>query len=424
MSYADSPQIYVWVKMRVLLIDVNYKHSSTGKIVHDLANVLIKSGHQVRILFGRGETIDNNIALRVAPVWEVYFHALMTRLTGLVGIFSYFATRKLIKQIKKFEPDVVHLHELHGYYVNYSEVVRFLKSRNIPVVWTFHCEFAYTGKCGHAYDCEKWKTECSSCPQIKEYPSSLYFDFTRYMFNKKKKDFEGFKNLKIVTPSKWLAARVSESFLSDFEVCVIYNGIETESIFFPRKVDHLVERYGLYNKKVFLAVAPNLMDERKGGRWILDLATYYDDDISFILIGVDKPLLTGRENIICLPKTNDQNELAEFYSLADVFILTSQKETFSLVTAESLSCGLPVIGFDSGAPTEVAPDGYGLFSPYGDLIALKKNIDAFLSGDFHFKSREACRDFAIENYSVDAMASGYIHLYYELIARHKVMINE
>ncbi|PIE24847.1 MAG: glycosyltransferase [Neptuniibacter caesariensis] len=410
--------------MRVLLIDVNYKYSSTGKIVHDLAKELKKSNHDVRVLFGRGESIESDIAVRVASVWEVYFHALMTRLTGLVGFFSYFATKRLLKQIKEFKPDVIHLHELHGYYVNYSEVVRFLKSSNIPVVWTFHCEFAYTGKCGYAYDCEKWKSGCSSCPQIKEYPSSLYFDFTRYMFNEKKKDFDGFHNLTIVTPSHWLARRVKQSFLSDFDIRVVYNGVDTDSIFFPRNSDYLVEKYGLHRKKIVLAVAPNLMDERKGGQWILDLASYYGDDVFFVLIGVkEEVVLNCPMNVVCLPRTKNQSELAEFYSLADVLILTSQKETFSLVTAEGLSCGLPVIGFDSGAPAEVAPAGYGLFSVYGDVVALKNNLDAFLKGDIEFKNKEECRSFAVDNYSNRTMMDAYFCIYTEVLAKSEVLIN-
>lgn len=406
--------------MRVLLIDVNYKYSSTGKIVHDLAHELIKSGHKARVLFGRGEPVNNDVALRIAPIWEVYFHALMTRLTGLVGVFSYFATRRMINEIKRFKPDVIHLHELHGYYVNYSKVVRFLKSSNIPVVWTFHCEFAYTGKCGYAYDCEKWKSECSSCPQIKEYPSSLHFDFTRYMFNEKRKDFDGFNNLTIVTPSNWLAQRVRQSFLTDFDVRVVYNGVDTDSIFLPKNADHLVEKYGLHGKRIVLAVAPNLMDERKGGRWVLELASNYKSDVFFILIGVSEAVSNCPVNVICLPRTKNQNELAEFYSLADVFLLTSQKETFSLVTAESLSCGLPVVGFDSGAPAEVAPAGYGLFSAYGDLITLKRNLDAFFRDDVKFKSREECRSFAVENYSNRAMVDAYFCVYSEVLAKSEV----
>ncbi len=406
--------------MKVLLIDVNYKYSSTGKIVHDLACELKKSGHQARVLYGRGPFVNDEIAFRIAPVWEVYFHALMTRLTGLMGAFSYFATRKLIKEIKKFKPDIVHLHELHGYYINYSEIVRFLKCSEIPVVWTFHCEFAYTGKCGYAYDCEKWKTECFSCPQIKEYPSSIYFDFTRYLFNEKKKDFDGFDNLVIVTPSNWLAQRVKQSFLANFDVRVIYNGINTDSVFLPKNPQHIIEKYNLFDKKVVLSVAPNLMDQRKGGRWVLDLASYYGNDVVFILIGVSESLVNCPNNVIYLPRTQNQNELADFYSLADVFLLTSHKETFSLVTAESLSCGLPVIGFDSGAPTEVAPAGYGLFSPYGDLVALRRNLDSFLKGDLVFKSREECRSFAVDYYSNRAMVDAYFSVYSEMVDKSEI----
>lgn len=400
--------------MKVLLIDVNYKNSSTGKIVHDLAHELINADHQAKVLFGRGEFIDDDIAIRVAPVWEVYFHVLMTRLTGLVGIYSYFSTQKVIREIKKFKPDVVHLHELHGYYINYSEVIRFLKVSNIPVVWTFHCEFAYTGKCGYAYDCEKWKTECSSCPQIKEYPSSLFFDFSRFMFNKKKNDFEGFHSLTIVTPSDWLARRVKNSFLSEHDIRVIHNGINTSSVFFPRESNSLVVKHGLKNKKIVLSVAPDLMDERKGGKWVAELASYYNDEYVFIMIGVKEKNYDFPKNVIYFPRTENQSQLAEFYSLADVFLLTSQKETFSLVTAESLSCGLPVIGFNSGAPSEVAPPGYGIFSPYGDLIALKKNLDDFFNGDLEFQSRMDCRDFAVKNYSNNTMIKKYLDVYREV----------
>lgn len=395
--------------MRVLLIDVNYKYSSTGKIVHDLAYELIKSGHQARVLFGRGEHIDNDVAMRVAPVWEVYFHALMTRLTGLVGIFSYFATRKLISQIKKFKPDVVHLHELHGYYVNYSKVVRFLKSSNIPVVWTFHCEFAYTGKCGYAYDCEKWKSECSSCPQIKEYPSSLYFDFTRYMFNAKKKDFDGFDNLTIVTPSAWLARRVKQSFLSGYDVRVIHNGIDTENIFYPR-----LSNTQSGSKKTVLAVAPDIMSERKGGRWVLELAGRFSDDVEFIMVGVVGEVDGVPSNVRLVDRTNNQNELADYYSDADLFLICSKRENFPTTCLESLACGTPVVGFDEGGTAETAPGRLGHFVPFGDVSSLELAINDYFSGRSEI-DQHGCRIFAEQNYSKQAMYSNYVRLYSELV---------
>ena len=401
--------------MRVLLIDVNYKYSSTGKIVHDLAHELIATGHQARVLFGRGELIDSEIALRVASVWEVYFHALMTRLTGLVGIFSYFATKRMIKAIIKFKPDVVHLHELHGYYVNYSEIVRLLKSSNIPVVWTFHCEFMYTGKCGHANSCEKWKIECHNCPQIKEYPASLGFDFTRLMFNQKKQLFEDFNRLKVVTPSYWLADRVRKSFLKTKSINVIHNGIDTEEVFFPKDATYVKEKYKLNKKKVILSVAPDIMGRSKGGQWILELSKLYSTDYVFVMIGVKDLSVSWPSNVIALSKTNNQNELADFYSAADLFLLTSEKETFSLVTAESLACGTPVVGFDSGAPTEVAPEGFGSFVPYGDIGKLSQLISGFFVGDLQLNDPVSCREFAVNNYSKSGMYKKHIGLYKESI---------
>jgi len=395
--------------MRVLLIDVNYKYSSTGKIVHDLAYELIKSGHKARVLFGRGEPVNNDVALRIAPIWEVYFHALMTRLTGLVGIFSYFATRRMIREIRKFKPDVIHLHELHGYYVNYSEVVRFLKRSNIPVVWTFHCEFAYTGKCGYAYDCEKWKSECSSCPQIKEYPSSLYFDFTRYMFNAKKKDFAGFDNLTIVTPSAWLARRVKQSFLSGYDVRVIHNGIDTESVFYPRLGNTQSE-----SKKTVLAVAPDIMSERKGGRWVLELARRFSDNVEFIMVGVVGDVDGVPSNVRLVDRTNNQNELAEYYSDADLFLICSKRENFPTTCLESLACGTPVVGFDEGGTAETAPGRLGHFVPFGDVSALELAINDYFAGRSEIDQHE-CRNFAEQNYSKQAMYSNYVRLYSELL---------
>ncbi|EKO3599086.1 glycosyltransferase [Vibrio metschnikovii] len=394
--------------MKVLLIDVNYQHSSTGKIVHDLAHELINSGHQSRVLFGRGERIDNNIATRIASTWEVYFHALMTRLTGLVGVFSYFATKKVISEIKKFQPDVVHLHELHGYYLNYSEIIHFLKESNIPVVWTFHCEFAYTGKCGYAYDCEKWKTECSSCPQIKEYPTSLHFDFTRHMFNKKKSDFSGFRLLTIVTPSSWLAQRVKQSFLSQHDVRVIHNGIDTDTVFYPRFLDKDD------NQKVVLAVAPDIMSERKGGEWVLELAQRFDQSVKFILVGVVGSVPDLPKNVVVIERTTNQDELANYYSQADLFLICSKRENFPTTCLEAISCGTPVVGFDEGGTAETAPGNLGYFVPFGDLDALELVINDYFFGH-SLIDESLCRPYAESHYSKQAMCKAYLDLYSQVL---------
>lgn len=400
--------------MKVLLIDVNYKKSSTGKIVHDLAKCLIADGHKAKVLYGRGERSNDGVGIRIASIFEVYFHALMTRLTGLVGFFSFFATRKIIYLIEKFQPDVVHLHELHGYYVNFGKIVSFLKEKKIPVIWTFHCEFAYTGKCGYAYECEKWKESCNNCPQLNEYPASVYFDFTKKMHQWKKTDFSGFENLIITTPSRWLAERVEQSFLKYYDIRAVYNGIDVDDMFHPVEYAELLERYDLKKKKIILSVAPNIMSDRKGGHWVLKLANLLGNKYQFILVGVTKPIEDLPSNVLAINKTNNQIELAKFYSMADILLLTSEKETFSLVTAESLACGTPVIGFDSGAPPEVAPEGYGYFVPYGRLDLLLKSIKDYFEDRIKLHDRSQCEKFAKENYSNRVMYINYLNLYREI----------
>lgn len=397
--------------MKVLIIDVNCKHSSTGKIVYDLYTQLKKTSHKVRVCYGRGSLVKEPDIYKFSSNIEVYFHALLTRLTGLTGIYSHFATRRLLKLIEEFNPDVVHIHELHAYFVNITPLMNYLKQKNIKTIWTFHCEFMYTGKCGHAYECEKWKTECNHCPKLHDYPSSLFLDFTKQMFYSKRRMFQNFNNLIIVTPSQWLADRVRASFLKDKDIQVIHNGIDI-NVFCPREFKHLREKYNLTDEKIVLAVAPNLMSESKGGHWILELAKRFkNENVKFLLIGVDDLTKDYDDNVIALGKKSNQIELAEYYSLADVVILANKKETFSLVCAESLSCGTPVIGFDAGAPSEVAPKGYGIFVEYGNIDELTEVFKDFLNGKINFNSSNELIEYAQRNYSKEVMFNNYFNIY-------------
>lgn len=402
--------------MKVLLIDVNCKNSSTGKIVYDLYTDLKNSGHTAAICYGRGPIIEEPDIYKFSSNIEMYMHALLTRLTGLTGYFSPFATHNLIKFMKRYKPDVVHLHELHAYFVNLAPVINYLKRNNIQTVWTFHCEFMYTGKCGHAYDCEKWKTQCGHCPQVKEYPASWLLDFTRKMFKDKKKLFAGFNNLTIITPSKWIADRVKESFLGDKQIQIIHNGIDTENIFHPRKFDHLKKKHNITDETIVLAVAPNIMEPRKGGRYVIVLAKKMQkENLKFILIGADNLNETFSDNVIALGRTEDQKELAEYYSMADVFIICSKRENFPTTCLEALSCGTPIIGFDEGGTKETAPEGYGIFVPYGELNELKNVVNALIIGKSPFKSELDCSQYGMEKYSKMVMSEKYRCVYEEIM---------
>lgn len=397
--------------MKTLLIDVNYGNSSTGKIVQDLQRELEKKGHLVRVCFGRGAKVEKQNVVRVAPSVEVYFHALMTRLTGLTGYFSPFATAKLLEEIKNFSPDVVHIHELHAYFINIRPVIDLLKEMNIKVIWTFHCEFMYTGKCGHAYECEGWKKECGKCPYLQDYPASLYFDFTRFMFNQKKLWFQGFDKLKIVTPSRWLADRVGQSFLNSKAISVIHNGIDTDEIFYPREISELIQKHQLENKKIILSVAPDIMDERKGGEWVLQLAALFPEKYVFILVGVKDTNRNFPKNVIALQKKDNQHQLAEYYSLADLFVICSKRENLPTTCLESLACGTPVIGFDEGGTKETAPGKLGHFVPYGDLQGLKNAVYSYFNKDLDLSDSDGCVKYARAHYSKHVMFENYFKLY-------------
>ena len=400
------------IQMKILILDVNYDHSSTGKIVADLKNGLEAHGHTVLTCYGRDVGLLKSDAVKISSSLEVYGHAALTRITGLTGCFSPFATRKMIELIDKFKPDVVHLHELHGYFININGIVNHLKKKKIPTVWTFHCEFMYTGKCGYSYDCEQWKTECVQCPQLRDYPTSWVFDRTTVMFNEKKQLFKDFDSMQIVTPSHWLADRVRQSFLKNKPINVIYNGIDVERTFVPRDVEDLRKKLNIRSKYVIVTIAPDLMSDRKGGNWVLEVAkTLVSTDITFVMVGVEKPEEILMSNVIAIPRVNDKNLLAQYYSMGDYFLLTSKKETFSLVCAESLACGTPIIGFNSGAPTEVAPAGYGYFVDYGNVEQLSIAIISCLNNPSTFKSRQQCSFYAQSNFSKKTMIDAHIELY-------------
>lgn len=404
--------------MRIAQVDVNYNFSSTGKIVADLVTGLGDLGHSTMACFGRGPDSKNDNVHRISSRAEVLVHALGTRVSGLTGGFSPLSTRRLIEHLEHFMPDVLHLHDLHGYFVNIRPLIDYLKAKRIPTVWTFHSEFMYTGKCGHAFDCEKWKTECHNCPDLKGYPKSLFFDFTTRMFQEKQSMFADFEQVHLVAPSEWLANRMRQSIVRDKPISVVHNGLDIAT-FYRRDTKELRSSLRLTNEYVVLSVGSNLLSELKGGRWVLELAKRNPNaDMVFVMVGVEQVPKQIPANVKMIPRIFNQNLLAEYYSLADVLLLTSTKETFSMVCAESLACGTPVIGFDSGAPKEVALPGFGEFVPYSDLEALESLLLRVKTGEVPLMSSTECEQFARARYSKDSMVKAYESIYQQLINRH------
>lgn len=275
-------------KERVLLIDVNCKFSSTGKIVYNLFKGLKEDGREAAICYGRGDEIHEEGIYKFGLDWETNIHAGLARITGYNGCFSPLSTKRLITYIEKFQPDVIHIHELHAYFVNIKPLLEYIKKKKIKVVWTFHCEYMYTGKCGHAYSCTNFMHGCGKCPAVHEYPKSLFIDSTKQMFSMKRKAMNGL-DVEIVVPSEWLAKRVKMSFLQNVKTSIIHNGIDT-NIFKEQNTKSVRNELKIPSEnQVVLAVAPDIMSESKGGKWVLKLAkAMKDKPITFILIGAQK----------------------------------------------------------------------------------------------------------------------------------------
>ena len=398
--------------MRILYINVICKHGSTGKITYDLYTQCKDDGHEAVVCYGRGPKLKEPDVYKFGLDWETNVHALLTRLTGVNGCWSFFSTRRLLKFMDAFKPDVVHLHEPHAYFVNLQPLYDYFAKRNIPLVYTFHCEYAYTGKCGYAYDCERWKTGCGNCPQVREYPASFFFDFTKQMFRRKQAQWENLKKVVITTPSGWLADRVRCSFLKDRDIRVVYNGVDTKNVFYRRDTKALREEHGLTDEKIVLTVAPKLMGERKGGRWVVQLARQMkDENIKFIMVGIEDMSQKFPDNVIPIARTANQHKLAEYYSMADCFVICSDKETFSMTCAESLCCGTPIAGFCSGAPETVFLQPHAVFGTYGDLDELEKNVKLQLNAAF---DREKLAKEMQQLYSRDSMYENFMNIYKEL----------
>jgi glycosyltransferase involved in cell wall biosynthesis len=315
------------------------------------------------------------------------------------------ATWKLLRFIDEFAPDVVHIHELHAYFVNIAPLMAYLKKKKIKTIWTFHCEFMYTGKCGHAYDCNEWLKECGNCPYLRDYPSSLLFDHTRSMFHEKRRLLEDFEQVTIVTPSEWLAGRVRQSFLGKKNITVIPNGVDT-NVFCPRDTSPLRSKYK--TQKAVVHVTPNFGDKRKGGHYILELARRMPD-VAFFVVGNKKPVQNLPPNVQAVGRTENQAQLAEWYSFADVSVITSERENFPTVCLESLCCGTPIVGFAGGGTSETAPEGYGIFAPYADLPILESALHRALNGELRKKAD--CAEFGRAKYAKEEMIRHYLELY-------------
>lgn len=346
--------------MKLLEINVCSGCKSTGRIASDVARLFVQQneGNEARIAYGRGYLDCGIETYRITTKNEVRLDALKTRIFDNAGFNNKRATVKFIEWVKAYDPDIIHLHNIHGYYINVKVLFEYLKTSGKKIIWTLHDCWAFTGHCAY-FDyakCERWKKGCHDCPQKKEYPTSVFADCSRKNYEQKKALFTGVPNMTVVTPSEWLTALVKQSFLAGYPVYTIHNGIDTKS-FCPTDGD-LREKYNLSDKKVLLGVA-SPWSARKGFQDILKLSDMISDQYRIVAVGLSKEQMEGLpSNVIGIQKTNSKTELAEWYTLADVFLNPTYEDNYPTVNLEAQACGTPVITYRTGGSVESVPAEY------------------------------------------------------------------
>ena len=404
--------------MKILQVNCVYKQGSTGKIVYDLHQVLQDQNVESVVCYGRGQKESEKSVYKTSSELLAKFNALRSRVTGLQYNGSIFATNKLLRIIKKEQPDVVHLQCINGHFVNIYRLLDYLKRNKVKTVITLHAEFMHTGNCGHAYDCEKWKSGCGDCPRLWVATKSYWFDRTHVAWRKMKDALDGFEDLRIVSVSTWLDNRAKNSpIMYGHSFSVIHNGIDTDHVFTVRDYRVLKREHCLGDEKIILHVTASFSmrsDDVKGGRFVVLLAERLKGlNVKIIVIGSQDLSMELPGNVINAGRISDQVKLASYYSMADLTLITSERETFSMVSVESLSCGTPVVGFKAGGPESIALENYSEFVEFGDLEALEKIVVKWLDVKAQV-SPEVISRCAQKEYSRTNMALNYLRVYEEL----------
>ena len=397
----------------LLQINTVINSGSTGHIAEELGKLVMEKGWKSYIAYGRNPRPTNSIPIKIGTKLGVYSHVLLTRIFDRHGFGSYFATKKLIKNIKKIKPDIIHLHNIHGYYLNIEVLFTYLRTLDIPIIWTLHDCWSFTGHCSHytAVNCNKWKSSCFLCPQKKQYPKSL-FDNSKKNYKDKKGLFTGLKNLTLVTPSIWLAEEVKKSFLKEYPVKVIHNGIDL-NVFKPiEDKQNLIS--GTNKRKIILGVA-SVWNDRKGYKDFLALSKLLTNDEEIVLIGVTEKIIeTLPSNIKGIKRTESKEELAEWYSKALVYFNASIEETFGMTCAEAQSCGTPIIVYNSTALPETISEKTGILVEPNNIEKVYDAIQEIKQKGKAYYSTE-CRKRAEHLFEEKNNFSEYIDLYKTLI---------
>ena len=394
-------------------------NTSTGRIMQEIGELAMQNGWECHIAYSKGRDGIRECRSDIIPVgniWSTAWHGIETRLFDRHGLASSHATRQFVRKIEEIRPDVVHIHNIHGYFLNYQILFDYLSKAGIPVVWTVHDCWLYTGHC-YYYSfagCDRWQTGCHHCPQKKEFPTSLFCDRSRRNFEDKKAAFTSMPldRMTIVPVSEWIRNEMRRSFLSVYPFRVIHNGINTDifNIYDDRQVR---KTFGLGNRHILLGVA-SIWSREKGLDDFIRMAGMLNEDEVVVLVGI-KPEDRKRlpDNVVGIARTENIRQLAELYAAADVFVNPTWQDNYPTVNMEAIACGTPVVTYRTGGSVEVITPATGMIVEQGNLNELLKSIREIESkGKASYQ--EACRKYALLNFKKEDRYMEYLRLYEEL----------
>ena len=403
----------------LLQINSALNKGSTGRIAEQIGVLAMQQGWNVYIAHGARYTNSSKLnTIQVVTKTEEKLHAVESMLFDSHGLSSKNATKKLVEKIKEIKPDIIHLHNIHGYYLNYKVLFQYLSTIDTPVIWTLHDCWTMTGHCAHfdAAGCNKWKTQCNNCQLKGEYPKSILLDRSTRNYNLKKRLFTSLKNATIVPVSQWLGNIVKESYLGKYNIKVINNGVDI-NIFKPTDSKELRDRLNIGDKKVLLGVA-TAWSEKKGLNDYLKLSEQLSSEYQIILVGTTENIRkTLPKAIIAIDKTDSQKELAAYYSMAEIVLNISYEETFGLSTVEGFACSTPSIVYNRTASPELIDEKVGItLNKAGDINSIINAIETICSkGKEHYAA--ACRERAVSLYNKNDRFNEYIELYNSLLKK-------
>ena len=409
--------------MKVLQINTTYKNGgSTGRIVYDLQQIQKQEnlGAYVAYGFNTSDTFESN-TLCLQENFRRKINILRTRIFDHHGFYNEFETKKLLQWINEIKPDIIHLHNIHNHYVNVGMLFDYIKANGIPVIWTLHDCWPFTGHCAYFdfVNCQKWKTGCNNCKSLSDYPKTWFFDRTKKNYMDKQRAFCGVKKLVLCPPSEWLGRLISESFLKEYPINVINNGVDI-SLFHPAKdILSVKQKLKIVGKKMILAVA-NIFNTRKGVEYLQKIPSLLNDDEVLVIVGIRKEQhrLFVHERCITIDRTNNIQELAEYYSSADVFINPTLEDNFPTTNIEALACGTPIVTFHTGGSIECITEKTGIIVKKYDLLGLVNASRKILEKGKSWYTTN-CTESARLNYNKQIQYMKYIDLYKGMVKNEK-----